>query len=269
MEIELAIYEDCLSLIEKFVESNQPTFKSFCQQWQKAMFQHIYAIQTTVIEVIQTTKTILHLAKRIVCAKDAFGKLEFEHNDSSQFVRRIGGMYLMYAVYFKQPTKQYVKILTSYETWQDLLTFIESLPMTSMTAEVRYMFWRLYKEDAFRFTALDYDVGLENLVDYDTIYNIHNGIKSDEVVRVKLKQKLMAVADTEKVLPDMVALEEEYNKTKKSIAGINTSAKALPSTTIFQDIQDALESIRNVLDDKDSQNFSSSKNRSITYTNMD
>ncbi|KAI8119664.1 hypothetical protein FF38_01962 [Lucilia cuprina] len=265
MEIELAIYEDCLNLIDKFVDSTNPNFKSFCEQWRNAMFQHIYAIQTTVIEVMQTTKTILHLAKRIVCAKDALGKLAFEHNDESQFLRRIGGMYLMYAVYFKQPTKQYVKILMSCETWQDFVRFIETLPKNAMTDEVRYMFFKLYKEDAFRFNTLDYDVGLENLVDYDRLYNIHNGIKSDEVVRVKLKQKLMTIAETEKSLTDMVALEEKYNKTKESLVGIDKSAKALTSTKIFQGIQDALKSVRNILEDKEIENNTSPLTKSTNY----
>lgn len=244
MEIELAIYEDCLNLIDKFCETANPNFKSFCEQWKNDSFQHIYAAQTTAIEVIQTTKTILHLAKRIICAKDELGKL-----DATQIIRRIGGIYLMYAIYFKQPTKQYVKILVSYETWQDLVNFIEDLPDNETASEARYIFCLLYKLDAFRFTALDYDVGLEKLVDYDQLYDIHKGNKSEEVVRVKLKQKLIAIAETEKILPNMIALEEKYNKTKESLSE-NRSTKSLPPTKIFRDIHEAMKSIHAVLEEK-------------------
>lgn len=236
MEIELAVYEDCLNLIDKFAESSNPTFEIFCQKWQYAMFQHIYAAQTTAIEVIQTTKAIFHLAKRIITAKD------------DDDYRRVGGIFLIYAVYFKQPTNQYVKVLMSYETWQDILKFIDNLP-DNVADEVSFIFWSLYKEDAFRFTALDYDVGLENLVDYDRLYESHIGNKM-EVVRVKLKQKLKVISDTEKLLPTMAALEEQYNKTKQSLVSFNKDTKILPSTKIFQDIQDAINSIHNILEER-------------------
>ncbi|KAM7364029.1 proximal sequence element A Pbp45 [Cochliomyia hominivorax] len=257
MEIELDILEDCLNLIDIFAETKNPSFKSFCNCWKNNKFQHIYAAQTTVIEVIQTTKTIVHLAKRIVCAKDELGKLALEQNDDADFIRRIGGIYLMYVIYFKQPTKQYVKVLVSYETWQEFLKFVESLTQNRIADEARYMFWHLYKADAFRFTALDYDDGLEKLVDYDHLFDIHTGNKSDNIV---IKQKLMYICETQNELTNTVALEKKYNRTKKSIS--NNSAKSLPPTNIFQEIQNALKSIHNIIEDKNFQNTTIKKDGS-------
>lgn len=264
--MESVIFEDCINLIEKFTENENPHFESFCIQFKSMMFMHVYSAQTSVIEVIQTTKAILHLAKRIICAKDEVGKVVAQMRDcKQQILRRIGGMYLLYAIYFKQPTKEYVRVYVCPETWQEISSFIQNLPTDPQMDEVRYIFWRLYRADAFRFTALDYELGLENMVDYDKIYDIHRGREKAEVVRVKLKLKLQAIAEAEKILPEMVELEDKYNNIKKSLSGSQKSIKqnALPSTNIFHDIQDVIRNIHDILDDKTEEDTPATSKSSI------
>lgn len=265
MEIELAIFEDCSALINNFVDSSNPSFKIFCQQWLKAKFQYMYGVQTTAIEVIQTTKAILHFAKRIVCPSNEFGKLANVINNEREVRRRIGGIYLIYAIYFKQPTYRFVKLLMSRETWQEFTNFIQNLPENSISDEVKYIFWNLYKEDAFRFTCSDYDFGLENMVDYDRLYDIHNGNKCVDVVRENLRQKLIIVKEAERILPSMILLEDQYNNSKASLLTANKLGVALPPTNIFHAISDAIKSVHDTLGDKSNEdNVTTAKcNRNI------
>lgn len=252
--MELAIYEDCLSLVNNFADDENANFKTFCEKWKSMSFQHIYSAQTSVVEIVQTTKTILHLCKRIVCAKDNFGKIVSNIKNKKQVLRRIGGFFLMYCIYFKQPTKEYVKINVSAVTWLDIINFVKTLPQnTTQIEEVGYIFWKLYKNDAFRFTALDYEVGLEDLIDYDGLYDTQNN--TADVVRVKLKQKLSIINETEKILPKLIKIEDNYNTSKNSLIECNKTDRqkiecnnTLPATTIFHDIQDALKNIHNMLE---------------------
>lgn len=251
--MELAIYEDCLSLIDNFAEVENTNFKTFCEQWKNISFQHIYSAQTSVVEIIQTTKTILHLCKRIVCAKDELGKIVSKFKNKKQIARRVGGLFLIYCIYFKQPTKEYVKVNVSADSWLEFINFIKIVPQNTVQAdEVRYVFWKLYKNDAFRFTALDYEVGLEGLIDYDRLYDVHNGSKTNEVVRVKLKQKLAIINETELIVPEMIKIEDSYNKSKNYLIGYNKIVKTLPETKIFHHIQDTLKSIQVMLDEEHS-----------------
>ncbi|XP_061390700.1 snRNA-activating protein complex subunit 1 [Musca vetustissima] len=246
--MEAALYKDCHDLIEEFINNDSVEFSSFCSVWKKQMFQHIYAVQTSVLEVIQTTKTIFHMAKRSICAKDEFGKYlsSTEGNERRNLLRRIGGMYLMYAIYFKQPTKEYVKITVSLETWRDTVTFMESLSGDPKMDHVRYVFWRLYKAGAFRFTAMDYCVGPE-LVDYDKITVEQNEAeKHTEVIRVTAKDKLLLVPEIQDDLKEMTAQEDEYNALKKSIGKSKTAT--LPPTNIFKNMNYVFNNIKNILD---------------------
>lgn len=249
--MEAAIYEDCHSLLEDFINEGSAYFESFCTKWENRTFQHIYAAQTSVVEVMQTTLTIFHMAKRSICAKDEFGKYlsNTEGNEERNLLRRIGGIYLMYAVYFKQPTKEYIKISVSLETWREMTLFVESLSGDPKMDEVRYTFWRLYQADAFRFTAMDYCLGLEGLADYDKITEEHQEVEQTEVVRVKAKHKLLLIPEVQETLKEMTSQEEKYNELKKSITqSQNQTTETLPPTEIFRKMQSMFADIKGILD---------------------
>ncbi|XP_073816763.1 proximal sequence element A Pbp45 [Musca autumnalis] len=267
--MEGALYKDSHKLIEEFVSKGSFEFSSFCSVWKEQTFQYIYAIQSSVLELIQTTCTLFHMAKRAICANDEFGKYlsNTKGNEERNLLRRIGGIYLMYAIYFKQPTKEFVKISVSLETWREIVAFINSLKATRQMKydEVRYIFWRLYKADAFRFTALDYCAGPE-LVNYDKIAEEHSAGEHTEVIRVSAKDKLLLVPEIQEDLKEMTAQEEKYNELKETITNSQkkqTSA-ALPPTEIFRNINSVLNSIKDILDGKADHVSETNENTTIS-----
>uniref|UniRef100_A0A1A9W591 snRNA-activating protein complex subunit 1 n=1 Tax=Glossina brevipalpis TaxID=37001 RepID=A0A1A9W591_9MUSC len=250
LKMESAVFEDCHVLLENFVKNGNPYFESFCVQWKFMMFQHVYTVQSSTIEIIQTTNAIFHIAKRTVCGRNSIGdKVEDGvNNDERCLLRRIGGLYLMYSIYFKQPTKQYVKVQVSLQTWKELTDFVKSLPPLPNTDEVRYVFWKLYKSDAFRFTAVDYHLGLENLVEYDRIDDLENLNSEEYPLRLHLMYKLHEVSEIRDKLPELIKMEDQYNVLKRKIAkNHQISSQALPPTKIFYEIKSVFQTIQELI----------------------
>lgn len=239
MSIEGAIFNDCNNIINNFIHSGNLRFESFCVQWKKMMFQHMYSAQSSNNEVLQTTTAALHITKRILCHSSG------ENNAH----RGIGALYLMYAIYFKQPTDRYIKIDVSLQSWKKIRNFISAVEGSPEADEARYIFWKLYKANAFRFCALDYHVGLENLVDYDTIEEE----KTVELNRTsaKLMRELQELTTAKNMIPALTTLEAGYNKMKASLAKEkNLDQQSLPPTTIFKDLQQVFGNIQDIIGKK-------------------
>lgn len=59
-------------------------------------------------------------------------------------------MYLMYALFFKQPTKQYCKLRLTVEEWVHLDNFYNELEPGKWYDQVRLVFWKLLQSNAIR-----------------------------------------------------------------------------------------------------------------------
>ncbi|XP_011192000.2 uncharacterized protein LOC105218251 [Zeugodacus cucurbitae] len=264
--MESAIFEDCRKLIDLFVNSGNNSFPSFCKQWKSLQFQHIYFAQTSHIELIQTTSAIIHCAKQDICSPDEndtdidppvshnTNNTTAQHFTDERIRRRIGYLYLLYAIYFKQPTKHYVKIETNINTWKNIKNFIDSLPMSPDMDEPRYIFWRLLQADAFRFTALNYCVGLEDFVDYDKLNGKDNVDVLGKNSSKNLGQQLQDFPTIQRILPALTVLEDGYNEMKEMLVNSNKSGmhkQTLPATTIFKSIEQCFQNIQAIVDENE------------------
>ncbi|XP_075145027.1 proximal sequence element A Pbp45 [Haematobia irritans] len=265
--MEAAIFADCHALIEDFVSGGSAAFEVFCTKWHKHMFQNIYTEHKMIYLIVQATLVLFHTAKRTLCAKDEYSKhmSTIDGKEDSKILRRIGGLYLMYAIYFKQPTKEYVKISVSLDTWREITTFIDSLKSYPGMNEALYIFWRLYQAEAFLFTALDYHVGLEDLADYDKIAEDYQHVEETEVVRVQAKHKLLLVPEIQETLEEMKTQEDEYNELKTKITKSQSmGVESLPPTKIFSEMHSVFANIKDILEGKDVS--ITEKNQSINTT---
>jgi len=191
--MELKVYDDCWHLLQNFerttYKSQNASFELFSQCWLEMQMQHIYSAQTNHIEVMETTLAALHVAKRIACGRRTNGEL-FQASRA----QRIGGIYLLYAIFNKQPTKHYVKIEVSPRTWEDLSSYVEQLRLQSSqqsdTQQVSYIFWKLVQDNAFLYTALDYCQALDALAAYDILENFAVSRQMKNSSAVILKQQL-------------------------------------------------------------------------------
>ncbi|XP_014097782.2 snRNA-activating protein complex subunit 1 [Bactrocera oleae] len=260
--METAIFEDSRKLIELFVRSGNNSFSSFCEQWKTLQFQHIYFAQTSYIEIIQTTSAIMHYAKRNICSSDeddinienSTKNTTAQHFADERMRRRIGCLYLLYVIYFKQPTERYVKIETNLNTWKSIKNFIDSLPISPDMDEPRYIFWRLLQADAFRFTALNYCEGLEDLVDYDKLNDKDNADFWRKNSNKELGQQLQDYPAIQRILPALTVLEDGYNEMKEMLVNTSKSGmhkQSLPATTIFKSIEQCFQNIQAIVEDSE------------------
>lgn len=249
--MEAAVFEDCYILIKNFAKCNIPIFANFCKEWKKLKFQHMYSAQSSLNEVMQTTSAIYHIAKRIACGRDSYNNAtKSAAAQKHNVLCRIGGIYLLYAIYFKQPTKQYIKIQLSLQTWKDLCEFIEFLKASEYAAsdEVHYIFWCLYKSDAYRFCAADHHYGLEGLLDYDCLFEENGGSDNEIPCQLSIKHKLPDLDAIDKKLADCIALEDNYNKLKSTLVKKkNIMSQSLPSTNIFREIDTVFRNIKKII----------------------
>lgn len=268
--MEKNVYDDCWMLLQKFGrtagESQNASFELFGKCWHEMQMQHIYSAQTNHIEVIGTTLAALHVGKRIACSRRTNG----EPFQATRF-QRIGGIYLLYAIYNKQPTKHFVKIEVSPGTWESLSSFAEQLhheePQRRDTQQVCHIFWQLVQENAFRYTALDYCQALDALADYDSLESFavaKQKNKTSLLVKQQLTsgssylhEELHELTELKSVCKPLCQLEDAYNKQ------MEPHRSSFAATTIFSQLNDLFCDINELLqgEEKTSTNTNTNTNR--------
>ncbi|CAD7088214.1 unnamed protein product [Hermetia illucens] len=161
-KVKHAIALDCERLVETFANNETHEFEVFCKIWKKQFFQHMYSALLWNVEIIQMTEHIFKAVSRIMFENESLRKRK---------ERKIGALYLIYAVYFKQPTEQFVKFKVTLEKWKILKEFVESLRNDPTTIQVRYIFHKLITVNAFRLVAMENDYGFEDLFNNAKVKN--------------------------------------------------------------------------------------------------
>ncbi|ALC42127.1 Pbp45 [Drosophila busckii] len=267
--MEKFVFADCWELLQRFGSlantAQQANFELFCQCWSKLQMQHFYSAQTNNVEVIETTLAALHVAKRVACARRTNGE-PFQATRA----QRIGGIYLLYAIYNKQPTMHFVKIKVSPSTWETLSRFVEQLRLDSGeqndTQQVSYIFWQLVQKNAFRFTALDYCQALDALADYDHLESYVDTKQSKNQTKHILPNQLRP---TNANLVDEIQGLTELSTTCKPLCQLETAYNQhkaehhteLPATTIFSQLQAVFSDINKMLTDERSTSSHTTNNQ--------
>lgn len=251
--MELNTYDDCWELVQRFQrlvnDGENLEFEVFCRCWRELQLQHLFTCQSNHMEVIATTLAALHVAKRLACSRRSCGDIF-----PASRAQRIGGFYLLYVIYHKQPTHKFIKIEVSPRTWQEMTDYVQLLreesPDQKDIQQVSHMFWRLVQEQAFRYTALDYCQGLDNLADYDRLESIVGARKRKPMVKqqrpnnVSLTYELEAARELDLASQPFCDLESAYNAQKQLLPG---QELALPPTQIFGQLQEVFGDIQKLL----------------------
>ncbi|XP_034664608.1 uncharacterized protein LOC117898976 [Drosophila subobscura] len=261
--MEVNVYDDCWLLVQRFNQAandeQNGEFQLFCRCWQELQLQHLFSAQTNHIEIIATTLAALHVGKRVACGRRTNGQ---PHPAASRY-QRIAGFYLLYVIYNKQPTQNFVKIEVSPDTWQSLCDYALQLrrdsPDQKDTQQVSYFFWRLVQQQAFRFTALDYCQGLDALVNYDNVESVAGAskqrksemlLKQHKPNKVSLIYELEDLRNLDLASDPLCKLETAYNKQKEQLLG---QEQTLPPTRVFSHLQEIFSDIQSILGVQKSQ----------------
>lgn len=269
--MERNVYDDCWQLLHHFGRaadaSKEAKFELFCQTWHELQMQHIYSAQTNHIEVIETTMAALHVGKRVACGRRTNGEPFLATR-----AQRIGGIYLLYAIYNKQPTKLFVKIEVSPGTWQCLTGYVEYLRSECAdrtdTQQVSYIFWQLVKQQAFRYTALDYCQALDSLAAYDSLESFAEAKQKTNNRAALLKQQLNTrsstlseelheLAEMAENCKILCQLETAYNKQ------MEPHRHSFPATNVFSHLREVFCQINDLFTDEEQPATSSAPNEQL------
>ncbi|XP_014242394.1 snRNA-activating protein complex subunit 1-like [Cimex lectularius] len=135
-KIMAGVDADCSNLIVNFYRKMTCDFNAFVESWIEMEFYYIFSGRPSVIEMKYFTREILIIAKKLALSK--FTKWE-----------RVGGLYLMFALFMTQPLENKVRIRIELEEWKTLREFVKNIVQNSK--EVGFCFYKLVHEKAFDF----------------------------------------------------------------------------------------------------------------------
>ncbi|XP_026478416.1 snRNA-activating protein complex subunit 1-like [Ctenocephalides felis] len=139
--------EDATRIIYNFRSAPESTFKCFSDIWKEMKFAQIFVGRNNAAEVMEISEEFMDVAKYfILCVKDAKVK--------------IGGLFLLYSLYYSQPFVEFAKIRLVREEWMHLKGWWLTLNRT-IDDEPIYMFLKLYYDNAFKFVFDSHCYGLE------------------------------------------------------------------------------------------------------------
>lgn len=82
--------------------------------------------------------------------EDAFVIVKHCFLKSTNLLQKIGSVYLMYSIYYKQPTLMYNKFRFTASEWIKFNEFYESLVPGNDYDQARLIIWTLQKDKAFQ-----------------------------------------------------------------------------------------------------------------------
>ncbi|XP_055526826.1 snRNA-activating protein complex subunit 1 [Wyeomyia smithii] len=237
-EISRGFREDCFAFLSEFSKHQSMDFYYFCHEWKRVNFQYIFHGRNTDFEMVEFINEALLIVKQIfLCSKKPLEK--------------IGAFYLLYALYFKQPTGQFCKIRVTLADWQEFKRFVRNPSPERESHEIAVILWKLFIGDGFRFVQDEKEHG------YDSFF-----VKGLQTNRFddKVRESYKIIQDAEKDFRTMKsssglftaldALEMAYNEMKESLdeteASCSTGDK-IPQSNLMQSLHKDLEEIIKVL----------------------
>lgn len=149
--IALGVKTDCQNLLKKFIATKSVRFKEFVKIWQDMKFSCIYCGQESFAELYEFIEEVLKIAKEFFLPPNPLQT-------------RLCGLYLLYGLYYKQPTIEdgdyLVKIRLNFKEWQDSYNLMK-LVCDEQHYDALFIFNKLLAENAFHFCAMPREYGLE------------------------------------------------------------------------------------------------------------
>jgi hypothetical protein len=125
--------DDCDIFLSNFRKHKSPEFRYFCEVWQSMGFHHIFYGRSD-YELIAFLDDCFTIIKDIFCT-------------TVQELDKVAAFYMMYAMYFKQPTREFVKLRFTYEQWLNYREFVKE---QERNYQINLVFWKLFTADAYR-----------------------------------------------------------------------------------------------------------------------
>jgi len=147
-DIEHFIY----TVFNTFDDYHEPRFSQFCKLWKESKLGLIFCGRDTFRELYELTVDILQRTKQYTAAV-----LQKKENN---ILIRYAAVYLLYAFYFKQPTRPRVRIKLSYQEFIELRQLMEEAKKDKHY-DILYAWSKLIYAGAFHYSVVSDYLGLD------------------------------------------------------------------------------------------------------------
>lgn len=139
---------------------------------------------------------------------------------SKSSLEKVGAFYLLYALYFKQPTERFCKIRVTLMDWREFKQFVEQPVPEQYSLEIAAIFWKLFISDAFHFVQNELEQGYDSFFGKGTQTGRFDDKIRDSFKIVKEAEKdFLAMKAGTGLFTALDALEMGYNEMKESLEG--------------------------------------------------
>lgn len=184
----------------------------------------------------------------LLYTENCFTILKNIFTNSSTTAERVAILYLMYAVYFKQPTNNFCKFRFTPNDWTKMKQFYDSISVDAKYLQVRTIFWRLWQQNAFRFVDCDREYYPETM-QFHCLEN--DGLKNFHKINATMIGHVNDVQNTSKGLLSAIGtLQMGYNEMKEHFAATQNECIELQSIDVISDINKHMVNIRKLFQSK-------------------
>ncbi|CAK9833541.1 snRNA-activating protein complex subunit 1 [Anthophora retusa] len=237
--------EDCEQLITRFERADDIRFQTFCEIWKAMKFSLVFTGRPTFLELLEFCEEALNVCKQFLLLPP-------------RFKERIGGLYLLYGIYYKMPIDQF-KIRVKLDDWQSIMELHAEIKEAEHL-DANYILCKLIAENAFHFCIFDSEFGLEK----------HYRVKNAHCFNpYSVLPTLKDLSDKHQMLSKIDALSKAYEEKKQSLLKNNSNTSLnLFNTNIAKEIVNDIrefeeqrrnQQIKNVLDQEKACGASTSK----------
>lgn len=160
---------------------------------------------------------------------------------------RIAILYLMYAMYFKQPTKDFCKFRFTQNDWTKMKQFYNAISTEPKYLQARSIFWRLWQGNAFRFVEHDRELYPETM-QFHRLGN--DGLGDFQPINTSLIGQINALQNESNGLMSAIeTLQVGYNEMKEHFKS-SCDGTNLESIDVITGVKSQLQQIKKIFDRK-------------------
>ncbi|OAD55313.1 snRNA-activating protein complex subunit 1, partial [Eufriesea mexicana] len=206
--------EDCEQLITRFERADDIRFQTFCEIWKDMKFSLIFTGRPSFLELLEFCEESLNICKQFLLLPP-------------RFKERIGGLYLLYGIYYKMPIDQF-KIRVKVDDWQSIMDLHAEIK-EGEHLDANYILCKLIANNAFSFCIFDSEFGLEKYyrVKNTKCFNPYSVLPT-----------LKDLTDKHQILSKISEISKAYEEKKQALKLENESGTSLKffNSSIAEDI---------------------------------
>ncbi|XP_018570713.1 snRNA-activating protein complex subunit 1 [Anoplophora glabripennis] len=230
-QIAGAFKVDCEEFLEEFEKLKSLRFTDFTRVWQLKNFTFVFAGQKYALLLKELCENYFYIVKKFIMS-------------SGSIFTQLGGIYLLYGLYYKQPLRHWVKIRLTLEEYKKITELIEEVKRRGQYEAV-YVFAKMKVDQAFIYTALQRPLGPEDrfVKSYESYLDYAFSCSKNQDTFMKFNE----IVQDGDLVKDIEKTNDEYQELMKKYA------EKCPSLTPFtSNIVKVLQEAHSTLDKAES-----------------